>query len=76
MRNNLEPHVEWCVIRFVNGRFERARDGYKTADNARRGIPSVAKAYLAEGGDKNATYAVGSYSVGNVVVRGKFAKCA
>lgn len=75
MGKSVHTHTEWCIVRFANGRFERARDGYKSPENARKGIPSVAKQYLAEGGDRNATYAVGSYTVGNAVVQSAFKRC-
>ena len=77
MGNGLYPYTAWCIARFANGRFERVREGYKSAENARRSIPSVAKAYLDEGGDCNATYTVGEYTVGPVVLLDRFKRyCA
>lgn len=75
MGNEVQSHTAWCIVRFAHGRFERVREGYKSAVNARRSIPSVAKAYLDEGGDRTATYAVGKYTVGSVVVEGSFTRC-
>ncbi len=73
----LQAHTRWCIIRSWNGRFERVREGYKSAENARKGIDSVARADRAEGVDARATYAVGSYTVSNAVVRGGFRRgCA
>lgn len=74
MGRTVHSHTEWCIIRFHKGRFERARDGYKSAENAQKSIPSVAKAYIEEGGGEGATYAIGSYTVGEVVVRSGFGK--
>lgn len=72
MGKSVHSHIEWCIIRFANGRFERARDGYKSQENAKKGIPSVAREYLAKGGSAGASYAIGSYMVGDAVVRTKF----
>ena len=74
MGKDIQSHTEWCIIRFSNGVFERARDGYKSAENAKRGIPSAAREFVANGGSRDATYAIGSYSVGMVVVRSGFAR--
>ena len=75
--DGLQSRREWCIVRFSKGKFERVRDGYKSAKNAERGIPFVEKAFIAEGGDRSATYAVGSYLVGNVTVHGTFRRgCA
>lgn len=77
MGKNIHSHTEWCIVRFAKGKFERAREGYKSAANARRGIPSAAREYLAEGGDRNATYSIGRYLVGDVIVDGAFLRvCA
>lgn len=74
MSGFMGAHTEWCIVRSANGRIERARDGYKSAANARRSIPAVAKAYRADGGDANATYAVGRYMVGAAVPAEGFRK--
>ena len=71
MKDNT-PHTEWCIVRFSHGRFDIVRNGYKSSENARRGIASVSRACIAGGGDRNATYAIGSYTVGSVVVRSAF----
>ena len=69
-------HTEWCIVRFANGRFERVREGYKSAANASRGIPFVVKADIADG-IVGATYSVGYYSVGSVITQGGFRRyCA
>ena len=71
------PHTEWCIIRFAHGRFERVKTGYKNMENAQKGIPAVARAYLKKGGDRGALYAVGSYTVGMSVARTEFRRyCA
>ena len=71
------PHTEWCIIRFANGKFERVKTGYKNMENAQKGIPAIAKAYIDGGGDCNATYTVGEYTVGNVVILDRFKRyCA
>ena len=75
MGREITSHTAWCIVRFANGKFERVREGYKSAVNARRSIPSVAKAYIDEGGDANATYAIGRYTVGGVVIQDAFRRC-
>lgn len=73
MSKSMKTHKEWCIVRFAFGRFERARDGYKTPENARKGIPSVAKEYQEKTWyDRNATYAIGQYIVGNAIVCSPF----
>lgn len=72
MGREVTAHTAYCIVRFANKRFERVREGYKSAENARRSIPAVAKAYIDGGGNRNATYAVGQYTVGNVVVLDSF----
>ena len=77
MGREMTTHTAYCIVRFANKRFERVREGYKSASNARRSIPSVAKEYLEETGDGSATYTIGEYTVGSVVVRGEFRRfCA
>lgn len=77
MGREMTMHTAWCIVRFANGRFERVREGYKSASNARRSIPALAKAYIDGGGDCNATYTVGQYTVGNVVILDRFKRyCA
>lgn len=77
MGREMTTHKAYCIVRFANGRFERVRDGYKSAENAARSIPSVARAYIDEGGDRSATYSVGQYTVGNVVILDRFKRyCA
>ena len=68
----LQAHTRWCIVRYYHGRFERVREGYKSAENARKGIDSVVRADMADGIDASATYAVGSYTVGTVVVHGAY----
>lgn len=76
MGNSIRSHAAWCIIRLCNGRFERVREGYSSAENARRGIPFVAARHVAEGGDRSATYAVGRYIVGDAVPISGFQRCA
>lgn len=64
---SIEAQVRWCVIRFANKRFERAKDGYRSMENAQKAIPSLAKAFADKGGDRSAQYAVGRYQVGKVM---------
>ena len=46
-------------------------------ENAQKGIPAIARAYLDKGGDRGALYAVGSYNVGQTVARTEFRRyCA
>ena len=71
------PHTEWSIIRFAHGRFEQVKAGYKNMENAQKGIPAVARAYLDRGGDRGALYAVGSYVVGQTMARTVFRRyCA
>lgn len=74
MGKSVHSHTEWCIIRCHNGRFTRARDGYKSYANATRSIPSVDREYQENGGGEGATYAIGSYTVGEAVVRSGFSK--
>lgn len=77
MGRDMTTHKAYCIVRFANKRFERVREGYKSAENARRSIPALAKAYIDGGGDCNATYTVGEYTVGNVVILDRFKRyCA
>ena len=77
MGREMTTHTAYCIVRFANKRFERIREGYRSAENARRSIPSVVKADRAEGVDCNATYTVGEYTVGNVVILDRFKRyCA
>lgn len=70
--NSIEAQVRWCIIRFANNRFERAKDGYRSMENAQKAIPSIAKAYADKGGDRSAMYAVGKYNVGKVIAVSRF----
>ena len=77
MGREMTTHTAYCIVRYANGRFERVREGYKSAANAMRSIPSVAKADRGDGVDGNATYAVGRYMVGSVIAQGDFRRyCA
>lgn len=77
MSNDISGHTAWCIVRFANGRFERVRDGYRSAKNAQRGIASVLKEYKDAPGEAGATYSVGKYAVGSVVIQDTFRRyCA
>lgn len=77
MGREMTTHTAYCIVRFVNGIMERVREGYRSESNAMRSIPSVVKADRAEGVNGYATYAVGQYTVGNVVILDRFKRyCA
>ena len=50
MGREMTTHTAYCIVRFAKGKFERVREGYKSAENAIRGIPSAAREYLEESG--------------------------
>ena len=69
MGREMTTHTAYCIVRI--------KEGYRSAKNARRSIPALAKAYIDGGGDCNATYTVGEYTVGNVVILDRFKRyCA
>ncbi len=75
MGRSVHSHTEWCVVRFFNGRFERVREGYKSAANARKAIPFAVKEHIAEHGNRSAIFAVAKYTVGEAVVQTDFTRC-
>lgn len=77
MGREMTTHTAYCIVRFANGRFERVRDGYRSAKNAQKGIASVLKEYKDAPGEAGATYSVGKYAVGSVVIQDTFRRyCA
>ena len=72
MPDSIHSHTEWCILRYSHGKIENVRKGYKSAENARRGIPFVARADAADPLHKDASYTIASYFVGDAVARGGF----
>ena len=76
MLKDLSCHYAWCIVRYFNGRFERVREGYGSMENARRGLQFAASADAKEGNKHGATYAIGKYLVGDVMLQTPVARSA
>lgn len=65
----MDGTTEWCILRHRNYYgFDVVKRGYKSQENAQKGLPVIANKLKRELGGVNATYAVGRIAISAPVV--------